>query len=265
MTKRTSRHQPRSQQRLDQQAPTLAGHRVRDARPQGRGRSWLGSALLLGLSLLFLVQFLADARFRVAQVTVAGVDLVPWEDVSAKADLLGRPIFTVNARRIEAQLMAAFECLGRVRVQTRLPDRVHIQVTQKDALLLWESGGVYWWVDGEGKVLGLAGNRGDLPAVHDRSELSVAPGDYIVGVPWGYAIEMSRALPTARDFEFTLEDGLILITEDGWPVYLGVSGNAAQKAQVLHELTRALETRGGRVLYVDLKNERRPAVKLGSG
>jgi cell division septal protein FtsQ len=166
---------------------------------------------------------------------------------------------------MEARILEGLGCLGRAQVRTRLPGRVQILVREKEALLLWENQGAYWWVDPNGQVLGAAGNRGELPAVHDRRALEAAPGAYIVGVPWAFAAEMSSALPEARDFDFTLEDGLILYTAEGWPVYLGMGGDARQKASVLQALQETLAARGDRVVYIDLKNERRPAIKVDTG
>ncbi len=161
--------------------------------------------------------------------------------------------------------MAELGCLSRARVQARLPGRVHIQVAENEALLLWENQGRYWWVDAEGRVLGMARNRGDLPAVHDRRTLETGPGEYVAGVPWAFAAELARVLPGARDLDYTLEDGLILISAEGWPVYLGTGGNAEQKARLLEALTQTLKERGSRVVFIDLKNEQRPAVKVEIG
>lgn len=263
MAKRKWRRAPRSHVRLDLQgAPPARMTRARG--PGGRGTSWLGSLLLLGLAILFLARFMTDGRFRVAEVTIRGANLVTSEQVETRADLMGMQIFAVNAHQVEEHLLETFGLLERAAVQTRLPDRVLIHVSEQDTLLLWSSEGNLWWVDAQGLVLGVAPSRGELVALHDRSGLDVTPGEYLVGVPWAFVAEMSRALPTVRDFEFTLEDGLILIVADGWPVYLGVSGDAVHKAAVLEELTEALGARGERVVYIDLKNERVPVVKVQS-
>ena len=265
MVRRKSRRAPRSRQRLEQQTSTLAMRKVRDAGAGWQRYSRMGSLALLAISLLFIVQFLTSARFRIRQVTIDGASLVAHDEIEGLVDLAGRSIFTFNARQIETQLLESYGCLGRVRVQARLPGQVHIQLEEKATLLLWYSQDVYWWVDAEGRVLGAAASHGDLPRVRDRSGLPVAPDEYIVGVPWEFLAAMSRALPTTSDFEYTLEDGLILVDARGWSVYLGLGGDAEQKALLLEELTRALDERGDRVVYIDLRNERRPAVKFESG
>ena len=55
------------------------------------------------------------------------------------------------------------------------------------------------------------------------------------------------------------------VTTERWPVYLGSDGNAAYKITVLRELTAVLTRNGSQVVYIDLKNERRPAIKLAAG
>lgn len=265
MTRRLTRRTPRSQQRPAQQGPALSEWTVRDAHTSGRGKSWVGSLLLLGLALFLLTRFLTDPRFRVSQVSVEGTGLVTPDEVASHAQAMGEPIFLLNTRQMEARILDALGCLGRAQVRTRLPGRVEILVTEKETLLLWENQGAYWWVAPDGQVLGAANSRGQLPAVHDRRTLEAAPGAYIVGVPWAFAAEMSRALPDVRDLDFTLEDGLILYTAEGWPVYLGMGGDAQQKAFLLQELSKTLTARGGRVVFIDLKNEQRPAVKVETG
>jgi cell division septal protein FtsQ len=210
--------------------------------------------------------FLLDARFRVRAVTVEGATLVDQSLVIAAVDLYERPIFLLNGKKTEALVADTFGCFERVRVQARLPDQVTIRVTEKRAALIWERQGAYWWLDGQGKVLSEAMGHGELPVLHDRSDLPVTVGGTIAGVPWEYVVQMVAALPAVEDFEYTLEDGLIVfVTKDSWPVYLGSDGDPAYKVAVLRELTAALTTDGAQVVYIDIKNERRPAIRMVEG
>jgi cell division septal protein FtsQ len=98
MTRRLARRTPRSQQRLAQQGPALSSRAVHDADAGGRGKSWVGSLLLLGLALFLLGSFLSDPRFRVSQVHIEGTSLVTPEEVASLAGAMGEPIFLVNTR-----------------------------------------------------------------------------------------------------------------------------------------------------------------------
>jgi cell division septal protein FtsQ len=226
----------------------------------------LFDVLLLLLSCTLLCVFLLDDRFRVRTVEVEGATLVDPEQVILAADVGGLPAFLLNGRGIEDGLTESFGCFERVRVQAVLPDKVTVRVTEHQAMLLWEQAGAYWWLNNNGMVLSASMGRGALPVVHDRTGLPVAVGSTIAGVPWEYLGQTIAALPAVTDFEYTLEDGLIVfVTTARWPVYLGSDGNAAYKVTVLRELTAVLTQNGSQVVYIDLKNERRPAIKLAAG
>lgn len=266
MARGTPRQAPRSQTRLMAEGPAISGlnSQQHGARSLRFGRAI--SVLLLLLSSVLLGVFLLDARFRVRNVTVEGATLVDQNLVIAAADLYNRPVFLLDGRKTERYVAETFGCFERVHVQTRLPDQVTIRVTEKRAMLIWERQGAYWWLDGEGKVLSEAMGHGELPVLHDRSNMPVTVGSTIAGVPWQFVVRMVAALPAVEDFEYTLEDGLIVfVTTDRWPVYLGSGGDPAYKVSVLRELTAALTTDGAQVAYIDIKNEQRPAVQFVEG
>ncbi|MHB1318399.1 MAG: cell division protein FtsQ/DivIB, partial [Anaerolineae bacterium] len=256
----------RSQTRLMAEGPALTGANVRQGGSRSVRFGRAVSVVLLLLSGVLLGVFLLDARFRVRTVAVEGATLVDQNLVIAAADLYERPVFLLNGRKTERHVAETFGCFERVRVQARLPDRVTIRVTEKSAMLIWERQGAYWWLDGQGKVLSEAMGHGELPVLHDRSDMPVTVGGTIPGVPWEYIVRMVGALPAVKDFEYTLEDGLIVfVTTERWPVYLGSDGDPAYKVSVLRELTAALTTDGAQVVYIDIKNEQRPAVQFVEG
>jgi cell division septal protein FtsQ len=266
MGRGTPRYTPRSQTRLMSEGPVVKTAALGRGAPMSLRLGRLFSVILLVLSCALLCVFLLDDRFRVQTVEVEGATLVAPEEVIAAADLTGRPVFLLNGRSIEAGLTESFGCFERVRVQPGLPDKVTVRVIEHHAMVLWEQAGVFWWLDREGVVLSKAMGRGALPVVHDRTALPVTVGSIIAGVPWEYLGQTIAALPAVTDFEYTLEDGLIVfVTTARWPVYLGSDGNAAYKVTVLRELTSVLTLNGSQVVYIDLKNERRPAIKLAAG
>ncbi|MGI6367853.1 MAG: cell division protein FtsQ/DivIB [Anaerolineae bacterium] len=260
MARRRLRKLKRSETQLAATAPVVT---ALPASPRHPGR--VISVLLLLLALALLGVLLVDARFRVRDVQVNGATLVATDEIVSVADLMGKPLVLVNSREVAESVTKAFGCFDKVHVESRLPGTVQIQVVEERALLLWEQGGRYWWLDGDGRVLSEAGAPGSLPVIHDRSGLPVTVGSTIAGVPWPFVRESLAALPAVTDFQYTLEDGLIVfVTTAGWPVYLGSQGNPEYKVQVLKEITSALAAQEAEVVFIDLKNERRPAVKTGT-
>lgn len=224
----------------------------------------LPGVVLLAVSLLAVLTFLAGTRFRVREVTVEGTQLIPEYQVHALLDVADESIFTVQPRRLEQVLLSNYRLLASVQVRCVLPNRVVVTLTERRAVLVWESGGRMWWVDSEGGILGETDDSRGLAVIHDVNRFAPEPTDYLVGVPWQLAQEMLVALPGLVAYDFTPEDGLIVyVTSREWPVYLGFEGNAAEKASVLRALVDTLVSQGTNVQFIDLRNERRAAYKQG--
>ncbi len=218
------------------------------------------SVLLLG-SIWMLYVLFSDARFRVGEVRVEGTDLLQTEQVCQVVSVANTCSFWINTKELERRLQAEFGLIERVSVRCRLPNQLCVEVEEREAVLLWESGGRHWWVGADGEVLGAA-HGADLITIHDVKGFASNPGKRIVGVPWTLAWEMVEALPAIKAYDYTSEAGLILyVTPAQWPVYLGHKGNARVKGAVLQALVHELVEQGVDVEYIDLRNERRPTYK----
>lgn len=241
-----------------------AARGVSASRPARARLNWakLPSWLLLLGSVWVLYTLFTDARFRVGQVMVEGAKLVPVSAIERVLDVVGRSVFEVGGEGLEERLMAQFGCIERASVRGRLPNRVMVSISEREAALVWESGGRHWWVADDGTVLGATEDPGELPVVHDVERYAPNPQGRIVGVPWRLAQEMLEALPAIRGYEYTRKDGLILhATADAWPVYLGHDGNAAAKIAIAQALAGELRGQGYEVA-IDLRNEGRPIVAV---
>jgi cell division septal protein FtsQ len=257
------RKQKRSSVRLG--VATAQQPREDEARQLGTGHLvWikLPAMLLLIASVYALYLFFNDARFMINQVGIEGNNLVPANEVRQAVGLEGISIFWVNPEDIEEWVAAQFGIMEHVDVSHRLPNHVTIRLRERDEVLVWQSGGQYWWVDVTGQVLGAAAGPGQLVVIHDVGEYAPDPGDRIAGVPFRLAWDLVSALPGIRAYDYTRDEGLVLhITEAHWPVYLGYQGEAREKAAVMQSLAEQLVAQRSRVSYIDLRNENRPTYK----
>ncbi|MCD6519960.1 MAG: FtsQ-type POTRA domain-containing protein [Anaerolineae bacterium] len=218
--------------------------------------------VLFGGSVWLLYAFFTDSRFTVKQVEVQGNSLIQEKDILQAMGIVRESIFRVRPQEEAELLKKTFGCLRRVSVRCWLPDHVLVSVEERQALLLWESGGRYWWVDAEGNVLGEAASRGGLPVIHDVGNVDPLPKEFIPGVPWQLVRELVKALPEVTSLDYTRAEGLILyVTEDRWPVFLGYRGSGKAKARVLRALVSDLQRRGIQVEYIDLRDEWHPTFK----
>jgi cell division septal protein FtsQ len=244
------------------------------------------AALLLLGALCLLIVLFNDGRFQVSAVDVEGVAqaapgaplqtvalrVLRPEEVQRAAGILGSNIFRLNSSELEARLKREFGCLQRAWVSAQLPNRVLVRLQEYDTVLVWESDGQSWWVDGRGAVLGMAEDTSGQVTVHDiEGHGTIVEGGgtadqhgpaYIVGVPWKLAQDMLRALPDISAFDYSVDKGLIVyVTTAEWPVYLGYEGDAQTKAALLQALAGQLMEKKINVEYIDLRNERRPTYK----
>lgn len=247
-----------------QTAPQEERDRI-DRRQALRAFPWskLLALLLLGGSLWLFLSLLVDARFQVEEVQVEGAKLLSPAEVQQVVDGVGRSLLTLRTTEIEARLLKEYGCLRSATIRARLPNQVTVLLQEREALWIWESGGRYWWVGHGGKVLGQAKDPGELPIVHDVNGVALEPQGRLVGVPWPLIEGMLLALPAAKSYAYTPEQGLVLqVTAAGWPLYLGHGGDAAQKVAIAQALVDRLLAQKVNVAYIDLRNERRPTYKM---
>jgi len=253
----------RSHSRLDKDAsPSLDGDLLRARRRRNQIASKImAGALLLG-SLWVLYTLLTNQRFQVTNVTIKGAGLISEDSVRSVLDLAGTSIFCVRAEALDARLRATFGCIEQVSIACWLPDQVQVSIKEAEVPFLWESGGRYWWMDAQGNVLGMTEGPGEMVVIHDVEGIAREPRGYIVGVPWELANEMTQALPGAKDYDFTQEEGLVIrVTTHEWPVYLGRKGDAQAKVALVRELANQLITSGIDVVYIDVGDEQRATYK----
>jgi len=221
-----------------------------------------GWVLLLG-SVWVLLSLFTNARFRVTEVSIEGARLVRQEDVLRVADVVGESIFRIRAQQIERRLEESSGLIEAAIVRCRLPNHVFITLVEREAALIWESGGRCWWIGADGAVLGPSDGPGAMPVLHDIHGFAPDPGGHIAGVPWGLAHDLWAALPAIQAFDYTPEQGLVLyVTTNEWPVYLGHHGDARVKVALLWALVERLDAMGVDVEYIDLRNEARPVYKV---
>ncbi len=166
--------------------------RRRPAPPRWRRRAWrIGGAALLLLAIGLgggwvwhakmpatawarvtngWVATTADAGLRLRQVVVEGRRNMPRDTLLANLGVqVGQPMLTIDPQALKAKL----EALGWVRsavVERRLPDQLHIKLTEAEPIALWQRGGGF-------QLIGRAGQVIDKVNAAAFSQLPVLVGD----------------------------------------------------------------------------------------
>ena len=112
-----------------------------------------------------LANVASDNGFRVRHLVVDGMDNIEETEVYAIiADQKDRSMPLLDLDKIRGELIA-LSWVEDARVSRRLPDTLHIEITERQVAAVWQDGGRYARIDPSGHVLESIkpGSRPDLP------------------------------------------------------------------------------------------------------
>ena len=131
-------------------------------------------ALLVGLGGLYGV--VTSGVFAADRMTLTGNTWTSDDALlAALAMPAGQNVFTLRAGELESRL-AAIPSISGATVSVALPNEVHVDVVERQPLVVWQVDSRRFLVDGEGRLFGELGADGpalaeaaaDLPVIDDR-------------------------------------------------------------------------------------------------
>lgn len=128
------------------------------------------AALLLALACGAAITCLLTLDlWQVRQFDLAGARLTNAEQVIGQAAVSGHNIFTVDPEQVARQL-ATLPTIREAQVWGELPDRLVIQLVERQPVLLWQVGDTRFLLDQRGFVIGQVGNeqQSAVPVVQVR-------------------------------------------------------------------------------------------------
>lgn len=153
---------------------------IRRKRPIGRWfKPLAGAVVVVGLPIAAVAWLLSSPRFALAHLEVAGTDRVAAGWVSAAlAPLNGRNLWSLPLVAVEERL-ASHPWIAGVEATKQLPDRLLVQVIERQAAMVVEFEGERWFADRDGAPI----DRVDRPAAADGAASAVEP-DALLAVRW---------------------------------------------------------------------------------
>ncbi len=234
---RSSRSAPRASARgTASDEPTVKLGQRQFARRQ-RARRWLAwrrlLAILGGAGLLALGAWLVffSSVLAVDEVEVAGLDVLSAREVRSAAEVpMGEPLATVPVDAV-AERVEALAPVAAVDVSRAWPNRVRIDVVERDAVAVVERAGTLHGVDAEGvQFRTYAKPHKRLPLVRvsaaTRSEALAEAAEVIDALPADLAGRVDHL--TVRTV-----DSISLQMRSGKSVFWGSADESASKAEVL--------------------------------
>jgi hypothetical protein len=229
------------------------------------------AALTLVASGLAIYGLAASPAFAVREIAATGAALTGDAPVlealamtvpapAAAGGEGGVNIVTLATAPLAARV-AALPTVASVVVTAALPDALHVAVTEREPILVWEVAGRRWLVDREGRVLADAASAdataaateaaSGLPTVADdrRGSKTLAPGSAVDPVDLDVATRLASLTPgdigsKAESIVVSASDptGWSLSVPDGWEAVFGFYPGSVRPPDLIPEQVRLLRS-----------------------
>lgn len=272
--KRSRRRQARAQ-RFDLAVPRLAMPAVRQNKvfngfstgikeTVSRRLTWAHalSLLLLALCLGFMGVIAQGDEYYVMSPEISGTRFVPPEEIASAAAVAGLHAFWVDPAQIEAAVRQVPN-VADVRVRALWPNRVTIEVTEREPVLLWIDGQTARWADATGHLMPVRSQiEGLLTVIAEEGAVSVQTMERLPEALVAGALALHALIPQVRELRYASSGGLAFEDARGWTAYFGVGDDMAQKLVIYNALVASLEARGLRPLALVVDDVRHPYYRL---
>jgi cell division septal protein FtsQ len=254
--KKPERKPRRSEIRLGRRYDQAVAQERLHLRSRSRARSPLRPrvvSFLLALALLATLAyvFLSDTYY-VYEVSVSGNVLLSAEEVFQQTAMQGYSIFFIDPKVAE-QRITMLPDVRQAKVTVSLPRQMVIEVREREARVVWQSGEVRYGVDEEGLTVSLQGDTQPAIVVTDLDATSLQLGDRVDLAAVAAAEIYHSLLPQVSQFQYSRELGLSYQNEQGWRVYLGDGEGAGLKVAIVDALVERLANQAETVEYIDVR------------
>jgi cell division septal protein FtsQ len=255
------RYQMRLESRYDQAVVRSRPHVRSRSRARSPLRPRLVSFLLAwGLLATLAYLFLSDTYY-VYDVTVSGNTLLSAEEVFQQTAMQGYSIFFIDPKVAE-QRVTMLPDVRQAKVTVSLPSHMVIEVREREARVVWQSGEVRYGVDDEGLTVSLPEDTLPAIVVTDLDATSLQLGDRVDLTAVAAAETYHNLLSQVSQFQYSRERGLSYQNEQGWRVYLGDGEGAGLKVAIVNALVERLANKAQAVEYIDVRFPDSPLYKL---
>ncbi len=225
--------------------------RLRRRLVSGKWVAGVAVALLVVGAILYV--WLSDT-FYVTRISVAGNRLTPAQEIVQTSGIGGQHIFWVNATAASERIANGIPSVKSARVDCQLPNRCAIKVQERLPIVAWRFGGAVTWIADDGMAFA-AQRDANLPLITIEAPQGPAlrPGKEADQRIVKAAVAVAKALPSVRQYKYTTEHGLEFQSENGFPVYLGLGENMADRAMMWKAVEAELKQQGVTPQFVDLR------------
>ena len=222
--------------------------------------SALLSVRVLTMALLALVVGVAlwlgfDDRFYVTSINVTGNTRASAADIAAKSGALGQHIFWIKPQAVAQQLTTSWPSIRNATMTCTFPADCTLQVEERQPIVAWQFGNATTWIDKDHVAFAAEGknNPKGLITIEAVQGPALFPGQHADQQLIDAASAVAQAMPEIQHYRYTVAHGLEFNDARGFPVYLGVGQNMADRVMVWKALSANLKARNILPKFVDVQ------------
>jgi cell division septal protein FtsQ len=217
-------------------------------------RSWgrLAGLALLAVLLATLALLFVNDDFYVESAEITGATYSDVDEIYRISGVHDFSLFWVNASEAE-QRVEQLPFVKSARVWPLLPHKVHIDVLERQPVLLWQANGQAFWVDADGVVLPVAASNDSLPVLVDLDGSSLDSQGQVDPQMVAAVLQLDAQLPALERVAWSQDRGLHFVSPDGTLVVLGRDSRLAERVRQLVALQSELAAEGRQASEIDLR------------
>jgi hypothetical protein len=220
----------------------------------------LAAGVVWGLASAF-----RSAEFQVGEAEVGPTQLFTADRVRSIAGVDGTTVFLVDTKQVEARLLQQPE-IREADVGVRWPNRVTINVVERQPMIEWDDGGRVWWLSDDGVAFLEHGERDGLVTVESSQPVLNIQRDALAPVIepeilWA-AAALHLQVPEVDSLHYDPEHGLGFKDALGWTAYFGDSGDMVLKVQLYRRIAQGLQSQGVVAEWVSVEDPAAPYYRI---
>jgi len=203
----------------------------------------LGLLIFILFSSVFYLLFFFEF-FQVEKIIITGEDRVPTEEIKLAVEnrlenkilfLKTKSIFLINLKETKKDILKQFSQIAQIEIKRVFPDALGVIITERLESIVYCLQEKCFLCDNEGIIFEETAGEANLLRVVDREKTEIPSlGDKVIEKEnlsqmvseIKPKIESELDIPV-KEFIIFSEDKLIILTEEGWEIYLDLNSDIA--------------------------------------
>ena len=217
---------------------------------------WVALVLIGTLITAAVLFVIFSDTFYVTRVSIAGNTRTPAQEILQISEIGGQHILWVKYDEAAKRIAEGIPSIKSARVDCQLPNKCTIKVQERQPSVAWQFGNAVTWIADDGMAFAARVVNGDdlkLVTIEAPQGPALLPGKEADQRIVNAALAVAKALPNVRHYKYSTDHGLEFESAEGFPVYLGLGENMADRAMLWKAVDAQLQDKGITPKFVDLR------------